>query len=344
MSKKNSNVILKDCFKNNEELSHIYSSFKKKLKSLKKNFFLVAVSGGPDSLALTALSKAYSYENKCKIYYVLVDHNIRKNSSNEAKSVKRLLKKHQIKLNVLKNTKKITKNIQSEARIIRYDLIVNFCKKKRIKTILTAHNLEDQVETFFIRLSRGSGLQGLSSMKQIYKINGNISLIRPLLDFKKNQLIKISKIIFGRYFKDPTNKNTKYLRTRIRNLKKPLEMSGINYDKIFQSIKNLASSRDTLDFYFNKIYKDIIVKKKNKIYMDLKNFHNINQEMKVMVLKKTIKDFTHSYYATRSKKIINLINQIKEKKNAKFTLGGCIILREKKHIIFQKENKDYRTA
>ena len=78
--------------------------------------------------------------------------------------------------------------------------------------------------------------------------------------------------------------------------------------------------------------------------MDLKNFHNINQEMKVMVLKKTIKDFTHSYYATRSKKIINLINQIKEKKNAKFTLGGCIILREKKHIIFQKENKDYRTA
>ena len=59
-------------------------------------------------------------------------------------------------------------------------------------------------------------------MKQIYKINGNISLIRPLLDFKKNQLIKISKIIFGKYFKDPTNKNTKYLRTRIRNLKKPL--------------------------------------------------------------------------------------------------------------------------
>ena len=62
MSKKNSNVILKNCFKNNEELSHIYSSFKKKLNSLKKKIFLVAVSGGPDSLALTALSKAYSYE------------------------------------------------------------------------------------------------------------------------------------------------------------------------------------------------------------------------------------------------------------------------------------------
>ena len=344
MSKKNSNVILKEGFKNHKELSYIYLSFKKKLNLFKKKLFLIAVSGGPDSLALTALTKAYSYENKCKIYYVLVDHNIRKNSSNEAKSVKKLLKKHKIKLNILQNTKTIKKNIQSEARIIRYNLLTNFCKKKKIKTILTAHNLEDQVETFFIRLSRGSGLQGLSSMKQIYKINGNISLIRPLLDFKKNQLIKISKITFGKYFKDPTNKNTKYLRTRIRNLKNSLEKSGINYDKIFQSIKNLASSRDTLDYYFNKIYKDIIVKKNDKIFIDLRSFHNINQEMKVMVLKKTIKDFTHSYYATRSKKIINLINQIKDKKNAKFTLGGCIILREKKHIIFQKENKDYRSS
>ena len=341
MSKKNSNVILKDCFKNYEELSRIYLSFKKKLNSFKKKFFLIALSGGPDSLALTALAKAYSYENKCKIYYVLVDHNIRKNSSEEAKSVKRLLKKHQITLHVLKNKKAITKNIQSEARMVRYNLLKNFCKKKNIKTIFTAHNLEDQVETFFIRLSRGSGLQGLSSMKQVYKINGNISLIRPLLDFKKNQLIKISKLTFGKYFKDPTNKDTKYLRTRIRNLKSSLETSGINYDKIFQSIKNLASSRDTLDSYFNKIYKDIIVKKNKKIFIELKNFHNINQEMKVMVLKKTIKDFTQSYYATRSKKVINLINQIKAKKNVKFTLGGCIIFKEKKHIIFQKENKNY---
>ncbi len=102
MSKKNSNVILKNCFKNCEELLYIYSTFKKKLNSFKKKNFLIAVSGGPDSLALTALAKSYSYENKCKIYYVLVDHNLRKNSSHEARSVKKLLKKHQITLNILK--------------------------------------------------------------------------------------------------------------------------------------------------------------------------------------------------------------------------------------------------
>ena len=264
MSKKNSSVILKEEFKNYSDISKIYLSLNKKLNSLKKKIFLVALSGGPDSLALTALTKAYSYNNKCKIYYVLIDHNLRKNSSNEAQAVKKLLKRHKITLNILTNKKKIDKNIQSKAREIRYNLLINFCKKKKIKTILTAHNLEDQVETFFIRLSRGSGLQGLSSIKQINKINNNVTLLRPLLDCKKIYLIKVSKIIFGKYYKDPTNNNRKYLRTRIRKLRKKLELSGINYDQIIKSIKNLASSRDTLELYFNKIYDDLIIKKKKK--------------------------------------------------------------------------------
>jgi len=88
MSKKNSSVILKEGFKNYKELFLIYSKFKEKLNNLKKNSLLIAVSGGPDSLALTALSKAFSYQKKCKTYYVLIDHNLRKNSSKEALSVK----------------------------------------------------------------------------------------------------------------------------------------------------------------------------------------------------------------------------------------------------------------
>ncbi len=339
MSKKNSNVILKNSFKDYKEISSIYSNFQKKINYHKKKSFLIAVSGGPDSLALTALGKSYSYTNKCKIYYVLVDHNIRKNSSQEALAVKKLLKKYQIHLNILKNKKSITRNVQSEAREIRYNLLVNFCKKKKIKTILTAHNLEDQVETFFIRLSRGSGLHGLSSMKQVNKINGNINIMRPLLDFKKIHLIKISKTIFGKYYKDPTNTDTKYLRTRVRNLKKSLEKSGINYDQIFQSIKNLASSRDTLDLYFNKIYKNIVNKRKNILIIDFKGLRILTEEMKMRVLKKSITDFTKAYYSPRSKKIFNLIEQIEAKRNAKLTLGGCIILREKNQIILKKEIK-----
>ena len=72
-------------------------------------------------------------------------------------------------------------------------MLNNFCKKKNLKTIITGHNLDDQVETFFIRLSRGSGLTGLSAMKPLSKLDKKIRLFRPLLDVKKDSLIKISK-------------------------------------------------------------------------------------------------------------------------------------------------------
>ena len=102
-------------------------------------------------------------------------------------------------------------------------MLLEYCKKKGIKKILTAHNLEDQVETFFIRLSRGSGLTGLSAMKPLTNLNQNVKLYRPLLDIKKKFLVEISKKTFGNFIKDPSNKNKKFLRTKIRSLKIPLK-------------------------------------------------------------------------------------------------------------------------
>ena len=94
MSKKNSSVPrLKDLSSKNK-ISLIYSNFRTQLDTfVKKKTFLVAVSGGPDSLALSALSHTYLTEKKTKVFFVLVDHGIRANSSKEAQNVKNLLKK-----------------------------------------------------------------------------------------------------------------------------------------------------------------------------------------------------------------------------------------------------------
>ena len=83
MSKKNSSVNLKNGLKKFKDLSNIFQRFKNKLDRLNKKSYTVAVSGGPDSLALVALTKVYSYTKKVKFKYVLVDHNIRKKSSYE---------------------------------------------------------------------------------------------------------------------------------------------------------------------------------------------------------------------------------------------------------------------
>lgn len=337
MSKKNSSVNLKNGFKEFKDLSKIFSNFKIKLNSTNKKKFVVAVSGGPDSLALAALSKAYTYFYKSKFYYVLINHNIRRNSLQEAKKVKNLLQKKKINLKIISNKKKIEKNIQGEARNIRYELLVNFCLKNNIRSLITAHNLEDQVETFLIRLSRGSGLRGLSAMRPKSKINSKINLYRPLLDTKKEFLIRISKKTFGNFIKDPSNKNLKYLRTKVRSLKKPLEKSGVEYEQIFKSIRNLSDSRDSLDDFLKKEFSKIIKKKDSEILINLKKFKKHNNEIKMAIINASIKKLKKNYYDPRAKKVINLIRTIDKKGFKKSTLGGCIFFKKGINLCLKKE-------
>ena len=328
MSKKNSNVNLKNGFQNHRDLSKVFVNFKNKLDALNRNSYVVAVSGGPDSLALVALSIAYTFFKKTKFYYILIDHNIRKNSNLEAKQVKSLLKKKSINLLVFQNKKKISQNVQAKARDVRYKIISDYCKKNSIKFVLTAHNFEDQVETFLIRLSRGSGLKGLAAMSPLSKIDSQVYLYRPLLDTKKKFLKKISKNVFGTYFIDPSNKNEKYLRTKMRNLKKPLERSGIKYDQIFRSIQNLSSSKITLDKYLNKIFKELIKKKNNEISINFEKYVKLNKDTKMAIINESIKKLKKNYYDMRSKKVNNLINNLNKKNFKKSTLGGCIFFKK----------------
>ena len=337
MSKKNSSVNLKSGFKDYKDLSDIFINFKNKIDSLKKDKYVVAVSGGPDSLALVALTKAYTFFRKTIFYYVLVDHNIRKNSNQEALKVKKLLKKANINLKIFLNKKKIIKNIQAEARNTRYDILANYCKKNRVKVLLTGHNLEDQVETFLIRLSRGSGLRGLSAMKPLSKINSQVSLFRPLLDTKKKFLIKISKNIFGKYFIDPSNKSEKYLRTKVRNLKKPLENSGIKYEQIFKSIQNLSLSKMTLDEYLNKTFKELIIKSNKEILINFNKYKNLSQDTKMALINESIKKLKKNYYDLRSKKVNNLIYNIESREFKKTSLGGCVFFKKGKNLCLKIE-------
>ena len=337
MSKKNSSVNLKNGFKDNKKISNIFHNFKKKLDTLNKKTYLVAVSGGPDSLALVALTKAYTYYKNIEFHYVLVDHNIRKNSNHEAKQVKKLLKKEKIELKILVNKKKILKNIQAQARDVRYDILINYCKKNKLPVILTAHNLEDQVETFFIRLSRGSGLKGLSAMRSLSKISSNVNLCRPLLDIKKDILTKISKNVFGKYFKDPSNKNSKYLRTKIRGLKRHLEKSGIKYEQIFRSIQNLSISRSTLDEYLNKIFNELIKKSNKEILINFKRYKELSNDAKMALINEAIKKLKKNYYDIRSKKVRNLIENIDKREFKKSTLGGCIFFKKGENLCLKAE-------
>ena len=339
MSKKDLSVQKLKSLDSNKKFIQVYSYFETQLnKYLKKKInFLVAVSGGPDSLALSVLSKKYAAENNTKAFFILVDHKIRKNSSREALWVEKLLKSRSINLKIIKNTQKINNNIQAEARKVRYELLSNFCKKNKIKFILTAHHRDDQVETFLIRLSRGSGIQGLSSMDRVVKLNSKVSVFRPLLDLKKEDLISISKSYFGKVVKDPSNEDNKYLRTKIRRLVKHFEKSGIDLDRVNHSIKNLAASRDILNSYIQRIEKKCVLKRKNQIFINLNFFLKEKQDIQLKILGNCIKQTSKAYYPPRAKKVINLLQKIRSKSFLKATLGNCFIEKREKKLIIRKE-------
>ena len=328
--------ILKDKL-NNKKINQIYMKFENSLNL--NESFVVAVSGGPDSLALAFLSKVYSIKKNITSKFFIVDHKLRTSSTNEAKLVKKTLKQHFINAEILTwKGKKPSKNFQSIARKKRYDLLFDKCKRFNIKNILLGHHSDDLIENFFIRMIRGSGLKGLTSLEKKNHMN-NIDLLRPLLNEKKENLVFLSKYVFNFYVNDPSNNDDKYLRIRIRKIMQKFKKNGLDKKKILNTIKNLKNSNEVVNFYVNKNIKENTVSFNNGNKLILKNeFFNHSYEVIFRSLSDVLKLVSKRYYSVRGKKLDKFINSIENDKSFKVTLGGCIIERVNQTIIIVKEH------
>ena len=324
------------------KILNFYIKFKSIVfKVIKRKNFALAVSGGADSLCLAYFAKIYSFEFNNKAHVLIVDHKLRKESSYEALKVKQILSKKNIYSRILKWKGEIPKkNIQKNARDMRYALLSNYCIKNKVKYLITAHHGDDQIENFFIRLLRGSGLSGLSSMSEKVKYNKNLKIIRPFLKFEKKDLKYVTLNYFKTYIKDPSNKNEKFLRVRIRRYRKNMEKEGLDAKKIIKTVDNLFSADQALNFYKNKaLYKHASFVSKNKCLINKKIFSEEAQEIIFKFFYDILPLVSGTYYPPRSKKVVNLINRLKSDKFAKSTLGGCIIEEKNNFILISKELK-----
>ena len=331
----------------NIKIREIYKKFRKIIsKQIERESFALGVSGGSDSLCLAYFSKIYSAEFKNKIHILIVNHNLRKESGNEAHEVKKILKKKNIDSKILNWRGKIPKsNIQKNARNIRYSLMSKYCKKKNIKYLITAHHADDQIENFFIRLFRGSGLTGLSSMSESVFYDNKLKIVRPFLNIKKKYLELTSLNYFKTYIQDPSNDNEKFLRVRIRKYRKSMETEGLSTANIIKTINNLLSANKALNYYKNKaLYKHVSFISKNKCLIDQKIFLEEAKEIIFKLFSDILSLVSVSYYPPRSKKIVNLINRIKKNNYTKSTLGGCIIEKRDNFISVIKETKAKKTT
>ena len=304
-----------------------------------KNKIGVAISGGPDSLALAFLIKCYQLLNNLDAKFFIVDHRLRKESSKEAKLTMLLLKKFDIDCKIFKwKGKKPNSNIQSIARNERYKLLKKACKKNNIKHLLVGHHVDDLYENFFIRLLRGSGLRGLSSFGEPIREEDNFFILRPLIKFKKEELVYISKLVFNFFIKDPSNENLFFQRSRIRKLILDLNKEGFNKKKLDLTVKNLKSANDGMNFYVQKNIQDNAKFIENKkTYILNKYFFKQSEEVIFRSICLVLKKISGRYYSPRGKSISDSIVKINLTKCKKFTLGGCFIEKVNETVFITSE-------
>ena len=321
----------------NKRIYNLYKTFEKDFKI--NESFIVAVSGGPDSLALAFLTKIYSFKKNLESRYYIVDHKLRRESTYEAKKVNKILNEFNIKSKILTwKGKKPKKNLQSLARQKRYKLLFSECKKLKIKNLILGHHIDDSYENFFIRIVRGSGLRGLVSFGKKTKIN-EINLIRPLLEFQKKDLIFISSFVFNFFIKDPSNENNKFLRIKVRNLISQLKDVGFDQTKLSLTLKNLKSSNDSIIFYVknNKKLNSYFNKKKKELILN-QDFFNQPYDVVFRSLSESIKLIGEKYNLVRGKKLEKILKKIQENSLSKETLGGCVIKKVNQTVILRKES------
>jgi len=245
---------------------------------------LLAFSAGIDSTALffKMLKKGIEFD------IAIVDYGIREQSSEEVAYAKELALSHDKKI-FIKKVELSESNFEANARKARYDFFEQIIKENSYENLITAHQLDDRLEWFFMQLGRGAGLVELMGFSEVSQRDG-YNLVRPLLSTTKEELLTYLHDNDIKYFIDESNTDPKYKRNHIRE----------KYTKEFlQEFKDgILKSFNYLENDSKELFKVEIVKKERKLTIlkkqssDLSNIRAIDKEVKKLglLLSKSSKD------------------------------------------------------
>ncbi len=218
---------------------------------------ILAVSGGPDSTALLVLMARWraSLKTGPALCAVTIDHGLRPESAAEAKVVARLARKLGVRHRTVQwKGRKPARGLQRAAREARYRLLAETAHALKARHIVTAHTLDDQAETVLLRLARGSGLTGLSGMARVSRLplperasREAPLLVRPFLGIPKLRLIATLRRLKLAFAEDPSNRDPRFTRARLRALSEALEEEGLSAERLSLLARRVRRSEMALD-------------------------------------------------------------------------------------------------
>jgi tRNA(Ile)-lysidine synthase len=300
---------------------------------------ILAVSGGPDSTALLWLAARWrrSCERPPKLVAVTIDHGLRPEAKREAQAVKRLARSLGVEHQTLRWTgRKPKTGLQEAARNARYRLLAEAAQKAGALHIVTAHTLDDQAETVLFRLARGSGIGGLGGMTFAtpvpVKPRTGLFLVRPLLDVPKSRLVATLRAAKVSYADDPTNRDPRFTRPRLRALMPALAREGLSSARLALLARRMDRAEDALARAADEAQHDFFptgLPENGSVGLPARAFCDLRPEIGLRVLGRTI-ERTGDEGPVELGKLETLYRDLliaENRRNARFrrTLAGALV-------------------
>jgi tRNA(Ile)-lysidine synthase len=292
----------------------------------------VAVSGGGDSIALMHLLIRWAKAAKRPLPRVLtVDHGLRADSARDARKVMGWAKAAGLKSHALRwEGPHPSSDIEAAAREARYRLMGEWARANEIVALYVAHTLDDQAETFLLRLIRGSGLDGLSAMRTVapYPVPGfpELCLVRPLLSFERAKVRAHLKTRNIAWVEDAMNEDERFARVRLRKAWPALESAGLSKHRLAAAASHLARARDALEAVTDAVFRRAVRPSQSGVHVDGAALVSAPREIGLRALAQLLQLVSRKPYRPRFARLERLYDGIAESAiGGGSTLHGCRI-------------------
>jgi tRNA(Ile)-lysidine synthase len=294
-----------------------------------------AVSGGADSLALLYLTTGWASARGGTVVALTVDHGLRPEAAAEARRVAELAQE----LGALHRTlvwedPPVSGAVQEAARAARLRLLTTACRELNCLHLLLAHQQDDQFETFLLRLSQKSDLDGLASMSSQRRY-GSIRLLRPLLTISKARLKATLRSVGTPWIEDPSNRDPRHMRVRLRRMIAQGALPEV-------ALKRAADSFTRLRRFTEQQLSDLLADSVTfcpggYAQIDAKSLKEMPEPLALRLLARVLQSIGGGNYPPRSRSLQRLLSQLRDPEMKKSTLGNCQLIAGRKGWLVVRE-------
>lgn len=313
----------------------IFNVLENKINIIPNSKIVLGVSGGSDSMALLFLMQKYIKKYPHQLIVAHVNHNVRLESKYEEEMITKYCLENNLILEKMTIENYKGYNFHAEARDIRYNFFEKIIEKYQANYLFTAHHNDDLIETIFMRLIRGSSLKGYAGIK-LERDMGDYKLIRPLLYYSKDELLKIVKDNNIFYNDDITNMDNYYLRNNIRNNILPIIKEYNIKDRFLKYSELLFETND----YIEKVIQNKLITMYKNNVLDLKLFAKEDNYIKKKIIENILLNiYRNKIELLKDSHVLEIMKVISSKKpNLSLKLPNDILILKAYHkLIFNYE-------